>query len=278
MLAILLTSFGSCLTEFSDSIGKHEVQDGRQSLFLMGFLQVFASVLIFLALVVLEPSLFIFNRLSLPTFIARAILEVVLAQISIMAIAAADRSAYSFIRLGTVPLLLAADIALGFQLRPAQLIGLLLLAVTLLLVFMSPSVGRKGLGLAALTAVMAAVTITLYKYNISHFNSVLAEQLIIYLIVLVYFFIRVCFRDGGHFLKLLGRPLYLLQAGAQGLSGVAESFAYSLAPASVILTAKRSSAVMWALFSGSLYFKERHILIKSGIFILLAGGLVLLAL
>lgn len=278
MLAIFLVSFGSCLTEFSDSIGKHEVQNGRQSLFLMGFLQVFASVLIFLALIFLEPSLFIFNRLSLPTFTARAILEVVLAQISITAIAAADRSTYSFIRLGTVPLLLAADVALGFQLRPAQLIGLLLLAVTLLLVFMSPSVGKKGLGLAALTAVMAAVTITLYKYNISHFNSVLAEQLIIYLILLVYFFIRACSRDGRHFLKLLGRPLYLLQAGVHGLSGLAESFAYSLAPASVILTAKRSSAVMCALFSGSLYFKEQHILIKLGIFILLAGGLVLLAL
>lgn len=78
--------------------------------------------------------------------------------------------------------------------------------------------------------------------------------------------------------SLFLKPLYLLQAAAQGLGGVAESYAYSLAPASVILTAKRSAAVMCAISSSSLYFKERHILVKLFVFILLAGGLILLAL
>ena len=278
MLAILLVTFGSCLAEFSGSIGKHEVESGRQSLFLMGFLQLFAGVLIFSILIFLKPSLFVFSWFSLPTFIARAILEVVLAHISIMAITTADRSTFSFIRLGTVPLLFIADIALGFHLRPTQFVGLALLAITLLLIFVAPSVSKKGMGLVSLSMIMAAATISLYKYNISRFNSVLAEQFIIYLIILAYFFIRVCWHDGRHSLRLFLKPLYLLQAAAQGLGGVAESYAYSLAPASAVLTAKRSSAVMFAIASGSLYFKERHILIKLAILILLVGGLILLAL
>ncbi|MBI5728809.1 MAG: hypothetical protein HY983_00995 [Candidatus Magasanikbacteria bacterium] len=278
MIAILLIAFGSCLTEVSDSIGKNEVGHGRQSLFMMGFLQLVAGAFIFLLLILVKPALFVFSWFSLPTFIARAILEVILAHITILAVTTADRSTFSFIRLGTVPLLLVADIILGFHLRPTQLFGLLLLLVTLLLVFVNPAISKKGVGWVGASTLMAAVTIALYKYDISHFNSVLAEQFITYLIVLGYFFVRACWHDSQHFFRLFSKPLYLLQAAAQGLGGVAESYAYSLAPASVILAAKRSTAVMWAIGSGSLYFREKHILVKLSVFILLVGGLILLAL
>jgi len=127
------------------------------------------------------------------------------------------------------------------------------------------------------TAVLAVATLSLYKYDITHFNSVEAEQTIVTCVLMVYFFTlatRVAKENPFGFLR---RPLFLLQSLSSGSASVASSFAYLFAPASIITTALRSFSVLFALISGKFYFHEKHMYLKAVIFLMVTAGLVLLS-
>lgn len=64
----------------------------------------------------------------------------------------------------------------------------------------------------------------------------------------------------------------------QGLAFLAESFAYSFAPASIIMAAKRSSATTWSMLSGQFVFSEKNFLFKITVFVALVAGILLLVL
>ena len=78
--------------------------------------------------------------------------------------------------------------------------------------------------------------------------------------------------------RFLRQPVFLLQSVTEGISHVVLSFAYIFAPASVITAAKRALAILWAILSGNLYFREKQFFIKMVSFIIIAVGLVLLIL
>lgn len=276
MFGILLVLAGTLCLEVSDSIGKYEIMKSKESLYVMGFLNCFWPVLWFLAMIVYKGH-FIFSIESLPTFLPRLILEIILAHVAIKAIIKSDRSTSSFFRMATIPLLLIVDIILGYNLSNYQMVGMILLIITIVSIFINDGISKKGIGYVLFTAVVAVATLTLYKYNISRYNSVEAEQMIVLIALLVYFLFN-ALRIKDQPFAYLKKRTYLLQSIGSGVGTVLDSFAYLFAPASVITAAKRSGNILWTISSGYLFFREKGLHVKIAYFAVLIIGLILLAL
>jgi hypothetical protein len=125
--------------------------------------------------------------------------------------------------------------------------------------------------------VNAVATLSLYQYDVRHFNSVVAEQLLMHAVLIAYFAILAVIATREHPFRLLAHRATLAQSLSMGVGGVIESFAVLFAPISIVLAAKRSSSVLWSVIAGGLTFRERHLTPKVAAVILLAIGLVLLA-
>lgn len=277
MWGVALASLSSLFQEIFSSIGKYQYNHHQESAYTMAFLALLGGILFFGGTVFLTDQAFIFVAASLPTFIPRVILSVAQEYVTIRAIMEADRSTFSFVRVGTIPLLLGVDVILGYTLSFQQLAGILILLFTLIYLFSQETLNKKGLGLLTFSTINAVVVISLYKYNITHFNSVAAEQIILYLILMVYFWIGAMRQAQENPLTFLKKPLFVLQAFIEGAGGMLNSFAYMFAPASIITAAARSSAMFWTIASGRMYFKEKNVLQKVGGACLLALGTILLA-
>lgn len=276
MFGIILASLGTFFQEVSDVIGRNEISKKRETIYTMGFLHMFWATIFFLILVLLKNDAFRFEAASLPTFSIRVVLEIIQVYITLIAVVEADRSTFGFIRVITIPLILLADLALGYPLATIQILGVGLIILAMLILFMDHDFSKKSYKLVLFTAVNSAATISLYKYNITNFNSVAAEQLIMLVILLVCLTFAASYITKEHPFRMLGTKVFFFQSFAQGIGSLIDSFAYPFAPASIIISAKRSSAVLWATLSGSLYFKERHILVKLSMFLFLTAGIVLI--
>lgn len=276
MFGILLISLGTILSEFADAVGKDQVSKGKQSVYTMGFLTLFFGFLLFVLLAVLKRDAFSFSAASLPTYLLRVALEILQAHVTVLAVTTADRSTFGFLRTLTIPLLLLADVLLGYALSGFQIFGVLVIMTTLLYLLLNHGIARRGAGLVLATALNAVVTISLYKYNITHFNSVVAEQGIMYFILMLYFFAAAWRIAKENPFAFLLRPLPRLQSLSDGAASILESFAYLFAPASVLVTAKRAFAVLWSILSGNFFFREGRLPVKLASFVAMAGGLALL--
>lgn len=276
MLGAILVSIGTFFDEISDSIGKYEVRKKKESPQAMVFLSIFWAAILFALICLFKQDSFIFDPKSLPTFITRAFLEIIQLYVTVLAIIKADRSTFGFIRTLTIPLLLLVDIILGYSISYFSIAGMVVIIFAILVLFMNSGIKKKGAGLVLFTALNAVATLSLFKYDISHYNSVAAEQLILNLILLVFAFFFVLIQTNKNPLKLLGNPIFFLQSAAMGLGGVIVSFGYNYGTASVMTAVKRASSIFWSILSGKAYFKEKHFLLKSALFLLLLLGLVLL--
>lgn len=197
---------------------------------------------------------------------------------SILAITRADRSTFGFLRILTIPLLLATDIILGYSVGTNEIVGISIIITALMFLFVNHGIKKEGAWLVIFTAINAVATISLFKYNITHFNSVEVEQIIIHLVLLIYFLgmaLRVAKENPLRFLR---KPIFFAQSAAAGVGSVFISFAYLFGSASVITTIKRAAAIFWAMLSGNRFFEEKGFLIKFISLILIAIGLVFLAL
>jgi hypothetical protein len=213
---------------------------------------------------------FRFSLESLPTFLLRAVIDIAAAHLGIVAITTADRSTYNFFRIATIPFLLVADVYLGYILSTSQWIGVGLVLSVLCIALASKSIKRTGAGLIVLVSVLASIAISLYKYNITHYNSVATEQFLSTGILLVYFYIEARKHHQNPWSFLIRWP-FSIQSFAQGLATIAISFAYVFAPASIILTSDRAAAILLGIISGKIYFHERHVVFK-----LLIGALLII--
>lgn len=278
MVGLFLVLAATFFAEAQDSIGKHGANQGRLSIYSMGFLSLLWGFFFFAVIIAVKRE-FIFSTASLPTFLVRAALEVLLIHTTLLAMTRADRSTFGFIRVGTLPLLLIVDIYLGYTLRTPAVLGITIIIIGVLLFSLwHRAVGKEGVWLVALTAVLAVATLSLYKYNITHFNSIEAEQSSISLILLVYLFMMARIVAKENPFAFLRQPIFLFQSLSAGLGDVLASFAYLFGAASVITAARRALAVLWSIVSGNLYFKERGLLIKLAVFFFILVGLVMTAL
>ena len=275
MLGILFTAVAGIFKEISDSLGKREVSDHKQSIYTMGFLSIFWGAFFFIVVAIFRNS-FIFSLASLPTFGLRAVLEILQLYAMMKGIVNAERGTYGLIRTGTIPLLLVADLILGYSISSYQIAGIFIIFISLLIFFLNHGVSKQGLGWTIFSTVNAAVTISLFKYNITHFNSIEAEQLFILLIIMIYLLVSAKFWGYENPILALKKPVFFLQASSSGFGDLLGSFAFTFASASVITTSQRSFAVLWALFSGNLYFHEKELGRKIFSLALIILGLILL--
>ncbi|MBI2021226.1 hypothetical protein HYS99_01795 [Candidatus Giovannonibacteria bacterium] len=275
-LGFILAIFAVFFTETGASIGKFEVENKKESLYTMGVFHLMWGTLFFFAYGLFVNNAFIFSYASLPTFVLRAVLEVFQTHITILAIVRADRSTYSFLRSMTAPLLLGADFLLGYSISQGQIIGIAIIAISLIILFMNHGINKKGFGFVLFSTINAVITISLYKYNITHFNSVAAEQGIIMFILVLYFYFMARTVAKENPFRFLRERVFLGQSLAFGAGSVLGSFAYLFAPASIINTLERSLSVLASIISGKKYFHEKHFLIKLAVFALIATGLIFL--
>ncbi len=276
MIGVLLTAGATLFDEFTDSIGKSQVAARKQSVYTLGFLSMFWVFIILLVSALISADKMVFNPASWPTFTIRMVLEILQSHFTVLAVTQADRSTFGFIRTLTVPLVLLVDVVLGYQMGAGQMVGIGLMVLSFTILFFNHGITRRGAWLTAFTAVNAVATISLYKYDITHFNSVQVEQGAASFIVMIYFFIAAWWLVKENPARFLFKGVSSIQAASSGISGVVLSFAYLFAAASVITAAKRAFAVMWSILSGKVYFKEKHPVIKILCFLLIAAGLVLL--
>lgn len=276
MLSILLLTAGALFGEVGVSLGKVEVSRRKETIYAYGFLSLFLSTLVFFG-IALARGKFVFSVDSLPTLALRTLLEIVQAYVTIKAITIADRSTFGFLRILTIPLLLVVDVALGYSLSQSQLIGASLLTVSLLFLFLNHGLRFKGIGFVLFSALNAVLTISLFKYNISHFNSVEVEQGSVQIILLLFFGYMAWRSTKQNPLRLLARPLFFFQSASQAVAGVLISFGYLYIPASVAMSVERSTAVFFSMLSGNRYFHEKKLVQKFVSLALLVVGFAFLA-
>src|SRR3972149_11892993 len=277
MIGILLITLGTLFGEGATSIGKYEVSKHRESMFTMGFLNVFFGAVFFVALALYNQTLAIAPA-SIPTFLIRAVLEIFQTTVTVFAIAKASRSTLGFLRVGTVPLLLIIDAFMGYDIVPLQYVGILMIMGTIALLYWKKGISRKGMVWVILSTVNAAATISLYKYNITNFNSVESEQALMHVIVLAYLWIVAYFWARENPLRFLRKGIFFAQSAGVGIGSVIESFAYLYAPSSIILAAKRSATALWTMILGNAFFHEHKLGVKVVAFGFLTLGVVLLVL
>lgn len=277
MFGIILIAISTFFEEISNVIGKAKAARNEESPYSMAFLSIFWMVVCFFAIAIVDPDSFTFSSASIPTFTLRAILEIVQWYFYVFAVIQADRTMFSFVRTLTIPLLLLTDIFLGYSTGIITIVGILIIVFTLSLAFANGALKRKGLKFVVFSAINAVLTTSLLKYNISHYNSVVAEQLSVHTISLIFFFALAITKSQEKPLQLLIRPGFFIQSITIGVSGFIESFSYNYGIASVIVTAKRAFGILWSILTGNIYFKEKRLPFKIGIATLIVVGLACLA-
>lgn len=268
MLTLLLVFSATLFEEISSVFTKRGISDRRESVYTAGFLNLFFVTLFFLAIILYSGN-FVFSLKSLPVFGTRIILDVAILTIGLRAIALADRTTFSFIHSGTIPLLLVIDLFLGYTLTAGQFLGIALFCAAIVFLAFFKGIEKRGALNVILITAGAAVTISLFKYNITHYNSVEAEQFMANLILLIYLFFYNLFVHKENSFRAFRKVGFFAQSFTAGLAAVLVSFAYLYGAASVITALKRIGEVSWSLLSGRIYFHEKHILIKLFLVVLL---------
>lgn len=277
MIGILLVSLATLFIEGATSIGKYEVSKHRESMFTMGFLNILFGTVFFIVLGLYNNSLTIAAG-SIPTFLIRAILEILQTTFTIFAIVKATRSTLGFLRVGTVPLLLIIDAFMGFDIAPLQYIGIAMIVGTIAFLYLKKGLSRAGIGWVIVSTVNSAATISLYKYNITYFNSVESEQALMHIIILAYLWIAAYFVTKENPFKFLKKDIFLTQSIGIGIGSVIGSFAYLYAPSSIISAANRSATALFTMLLGNAFFHEHKLAVKAVALVFLTLGVVLMVL
>lgn len=272
---MLLVLMSTGLTELSDIVGKREGQAKNISFTTFGFLNLLLGTIFLLVLGLIRDN-FVFSMESLPTYLVRFVLEILLVHITAVAIIKADRSDFTLIKSLTIPFLLIVDLILGYSIATHQLLGVVVILIGIFLLLSKEHFRTKGLWLVLLSAVIAVATISIYKYDISHYNSVEVEQVPVMLGQMAYLFIfgLVVYKENPF--KFLRKPIFIGQTLASGIGTTLASYAYLFAPAAIITTGLRTFSILFSFVSGKLIFHEKHILVKIISFIFILSGLYLL--
>jgi hypothetical protein len=274
MLGIFLTLIGTVLEEAGNSLAKASVKLKIESVNTLGFLSNSWSTIFFVALTVIRwPEMHI---ATWPTLLLRLPLEIIPAWFTVRAIAYCARSTFGFVRVTTIPLLLLADMVMGYHLDPYQMMGISLITFTLLFLYANHGFDRRGLFYAFAASLMPVVTSTLLKYNLNHGNSLELEQAMVGLTLTAYFYLQTR-RAGEKPFRLLSKPIVLSQVLVHALGGVVLSYGFNLITPSVHMAAKRSTTVMASLVSGRYVFKEKKMGLKIAAMAICVLGIILLA-
>lgn len=275
MLALFLVLGATLCEEVSSVFTKEGITNRKESFYTAGFLNLFFVTAVFFVIILYDGN-FVFSLKSLPVFGTRVILEFALLMLALRAVAHADRTTFSFIHSGTIPLLLAVDVSLGYAISPAQLLGIALFCAVIIGLAFRKEINKTGAFDVTLLTIGAVGTLSLFKYDITHYNSLEAEQFLANLLMLIGFFSYNRFVRRENPFRAFGTLKLFVQSLSAGLATVLVSFAYLYGAASVITAMKRVGEVLWSLLSGRFYFHEAHPLVKLLIVAALGTSVVLL--
>lgn len=275
MIGILLAGLSGVFIELSTAIGKYEEKRRKESIYAMGFIWTIWGLVGF-GVWGLVTHDFRFSAASLPTLALRAVLEVLQLYFTLKAVTSASRTTNTLFSSLTIPLLLAADLFLGYSVTNLQIIGMTVIVLCLFVMALNHGIGKKGLAYVILASVNAVSTLSLYKYDITHYNSVPAEQFAVFSVLMVWLLWNLRTVTKERPLKLLMKPMLAGQSAAYGIGAIVGSFAYAFAPASVILASFRSFMAMASLATGKIVFHEDHVLLKALAVVVCMFGIVLL--
>lgn len=265
---ILLGVFGE---EFSTSFGKREMEKRVHGVYTYGFLSIFWSLIVFIC-IALYRGVFTFTFDSLPWFILFILAETAQVYSTIHAVKYSSRSTFGFLMILTIPLLLAVDLFIGYQFLLKELAGISLIVLSLILLFLNHGLEKRGLGYVLFSATNATLTLSLYKYLITHHNSVEANHIVSIPFFLAFLFVMAKRQDGENPVSFLFRPKYLFQAVVRGLGMALVGFGFYFVHASIALAIKRAGTILATIVSGGWYFGEKHLLVKIFSFGLLLVG------
>jgi hypothetical protein len=276
MYPLLLILIGSSLIETTIVIGKKAISKHQETFYQLGFLQSFYQVIFFFVFSLFGQK-FVFNFQSLPTFSLRIIFEILQLELSLRAIVKADRSTYSFFKAITIPLLLMVDLFLGYKISLNQIFGIVVIVISLFLLQRQNTTNKKGLIFVIAAALNAVITISLFKYDTTRFNSIAAEQSIILIILMGYLGWKIKTKDHRSLFKTMFDRPFQLQSIINGLGSSVLSFAYMFGTASVITTFQRTADVFCSILSGKMFFKEKGFINKLFLLILISASLILMS-
>jgi hypothetical protein len=267
MFGILLMLSGTFFEELAVSAGKLGVRRHLESPFSFGFISSAMQLVLFATILFFRRGSLDFSWDSLPYLIARILLEMVLASLTLYAITRADRSTFGFIRTLTIPAVLVVDLSVGYAFGWLHVAGIILIVGALLFLFLNHGLRARGAGLSLASALLAAATISLFKYSITNYNSPEIDQSVASAVLLVYFYVmaRLVYKENAIRTFLTGRGIF-----QSSLSAIASL-------AAVIVAAKRAMSVFWSVLSGRSVFHERHLAVKLIALFTCALGLSLLA-
>lgn len=153
-------------------------------------------------------------------------------------------------------------------------IGLIIASILVLMRFDRKS--HKGAAWVLAVASLSALTTTIYKYDITNFNSVAAEQIISLTCITIYFLVMSKIKTSFKHWRYALSPSGIVQSSSMGICSLIASYAYSLAPASVVVSMLNGSTIVWGTVFGRAYFHERGMKVKVLASCLVITGLALL--
>lgn len=261
MFGVLLIWLGAFFEEISAVAGKKEFDARTEDVYVFGFLQILAVLSAFLLMLAFTPGAMMFSWESLPTLSVRIVFEILQCYTGILALKLADRSTMGVVRSGTIPLLLAVDILMGYSVSILQFAGILALFVLIVLAVREKVVRANGMKFVVLATIFPVVTATLYKYNITNFNSVAVEGTIVFSALLVFWTIMNIVKKRNPF-KYLRDPQIVVQSLSMAIASVLVSVAFLYSIPSMLIAVKRASSVFWTTLSGVYIFSEKKAFAK----------------
>lgn len=277
MAVFLIVLFSTLAHEAANSIAKKSIASKTESLYAFGFLGFF-WVAVFMAITVLFFGAdFRLSAASLPTLLTRIVVECLLVYVSAKAVAVADRSTAGFLHTLTIPLLLLVDIGMGYGITLIQVGGIALLFSGIGLLFLRSKKSNRGAKYLIVMSLIGVITTSLYKYNITHFNSVAAEQLVVVICIMLFFSLLAAIHRKRQPITLLFKRATGTQALASGLGIAIESFAFLFAPPSIVIAFKRGFALLWSIFFGHKWFHEHKLALKLRAATLALAGLAIIS-
>lgn len=264
---LLLGIIGTFFEEINNSITKHKTQ--THHFLKLGVISSFFWMSIFflswLYKYYFTDITLHFHLESIPLLWVRLIFEILQSYFTILAIQKCDRTTFSVIRIITIPLLVIVDIFLWYQFTQFSLIGMWIIFISFLIFnIQGTTINFKWWYFVLFTAVNAVLTISLFKYSLSHYgNSVEVDQGIIGTWILFFFIGYNYYKNKCCALKLIQKEKqFLLQWLVIWLSSLILSYSYVYLNASEATMIKRAGEMFWSIFAGCLFFHEKNLVKK----------------
>ena len=269
-------ALSNLFTESSTAIGKRAMAKKVQSVYGYAFLSIFWFN-IFMVITVLLGAKLHFSTKSLPFFLPRVVLEIAMTWLGAKAISMADLSTFSFLRLIAIPILLVIDIILGYPISPWQIFGMLIIFGVLVYLLGHKTLNPRGSRYIIGVALISPVDLSLYKYDITHYNSVAAEQILIGLSIMTFFIVVAWYNGHERTWAYLFKRRPESQSLLFGFGSVLNTYAYKYVAASIALTFSRATEIIMAILFGNVVFHERKVGHKLAALAIVVVALLLIA-